>query len=43
MRWLDGITESTDISYKFEQTQSEGQGSLARYSSWGCKALDTTW
>ena len=42
-RWLDGITESTDISYKFEQTQSEGQGSLAQYSSWGCKALDTTW
>ena len=30
--------------HKFEQTQgdSEGQGSLACYSSWGCRELDTT-
>ena len=30
--------------YEFEQTQagSEGQGSLARCSSWGCKESDTT-
>ena len=38
MRWLDGITE-------FEQTlgDSEGQGSLACYSLWGHKELDTTY
>ena len=30
--------------YEFEQTprDSEGQGSLERCSSWGCKELDTT-
>ena len=32
--WLNG--------YEFEQTlgDGEGQGSLARYSPWGCKELD---
>ena len=41
MRWLDGITDSTDM---FEQTQgeSEGQGSLACCSSWGLKVSDMT-
>ena len=36
MRWLDGITDSVDMS---EQTlgDSEGQGSLAFCSPWGCK------
>ena len=31
--------------HEFEQTlgDSEGQGSLACYSSWGCKQLDTTY
>ena len=39
MRWLDGITDSMD---EFEQTpgDSEGQGSLACCSSWGCKEPD---
>ena len=41
MRWLDGITDLTDM---FEQTQgeSEGQGSLACCSSWGLKLSDMT-
>ena len=36
MRWLDGIT---DNGHEFEQAQwdSEGQGRLACYSSWGHK------
>ena len=31
--------------HEFEQTlgDSEGQGSLAWYSSWGCKESDTTY
>ena len=35
-RWLNG--------HEFEQALevSEGQGSLACYSPWGCKELDTT-
>ena len=39
MRWLDGMTDSMD---EFEQTpgDSEGQGSLACCSSWGCKEPD---
>ena len=43
MRWLDGWHHWLD-GHEFEQTQgdSEGQGSLACCSSWGCKALDTT-
>ena len=42
MRWLDGISDSMDI--EFEQTlgESEGQGSLASCSPWGCKELDNT-
>ena len=30
--------------HEFQQTlgDSEGKGSLVRYSSWGCKELDTT-
>ena len=41
MKWLDGITDSTD---EFEQTQgdSEGQRSLACCSSWGCQEWDMT-
>ena len=41
MRWLDGIT---DWWTWVEQSpgDSERQGSLAGYSSWGCKESDTT-
>ena len=41
MRQLDGITDSMDES---EQTlgDSEGQGSLACCSPWGCKVQDMT-
>ena len=38
MRWLDGITDSTD---EFEQTPgNRGQGSLMCCSPWGRKELD---
>ena len=40
MRQLDGITDSMSLS--FEQTLGGGQGSLACWSPWGRKQLDTT-
>ena len=39
MRWLDGITDSMDISLG---KLGDGQGSLACCSPWGQKELDTT-
>ena len=41
MKWLDGITDSTDV---FEQApgDGEGQGSLACCSSRGRKESDMT-
>ena len=41
MRWLDGITNSMDMSLS-KLGDSEGQGSLVYFSPWGCKELDTT-
>ena len=39
MRWLDSITNSMDMNVSRD---SEGQGSLACCSPWGCKESDTT-
>ena len=36
MRWLDGITDSMDMSL------SDGQGDLVCCNSWGCKESDMT-
>ena len=33
MRWLDGITDSVDVSFEQTPEDSEGQGSLACCSS----------
>ena len=43
MRWLDGITDSVNMNLsKLQEIDSEGQGSLACCSPWGCKESDTT-
>ena len=42
MRWLDGITDSMDMSFKQILGDGEGQGSLACCSPRGHKELDTT-
>ena len=41
MRRLDGIINSTDTQFEQTPGDSEGEGSLARYSPWGHKELDT--
>ena len=41
IRWLDGITESMDMSLSKLQ-DSEGQGGLMCCRPWGHKELDTT-
>ena len=42
MRWLDGITNSMDMSSSKFQELVMGQGSLVCCSPWGCKELGTT-
>ena len=42
MRWLDGITNSMDMSFEQTPGESEGQESLMFYSPWGCKGVDMT-
>ena len=42
MRWLDGITESIDMSLSKLQEFVNGQGSLVCCSPWGHKESDTT-
>ena len=42
MRWLDGITDSMDVSLSELQELGDGQGGLACCDSCGRKELDTT-
>ena len=42
MRWLDGITDSMDMSLSKSLGVGDGQGSLACCSPRGCKESDTT-
>ena len=43
MRWLDGITDSMDMSLSpWTPGVGDGQGGLACCDSWGCGELDTT-
>ena len=42
MRWLDGITDSMEVSLSELRGVGDGQGGLACCDSWGCRELDTT-
>ena len=42
MRWLDGITDSTDMSLSKLWEIMKGQGSLVCCSPWGHKESDMT-
>ena len=43
MRWLDGITDSRDMSLsKIQELVKDREGWQAACSSWGCKESDRT-
>ena len=42
VRWLDGTTDSMDMSLSELQEMVKGQGSLECCSPWGCKELGMT-
>ena len=42
MKWLDGITDSVDMSLSKLWGVGDRQGGLACCSPWGCKELDAT-
>ena len=42
MRWLDGITDSMDMSLSKLWELGDEQGRLVCSSPWGCKESDTT-
>ena len=42
MRWLDGVTDSMDMSLSKLREFGDGQGGLACCNLWGRKESDTT-
>ena len=43
MRWLDGITDSMDMSLnKLQELVGDGQGGLECCDSWGCEESGMT-
>ena len=42
MRWLDGITDSMNVSLSELRELVIGEGGLACWDSWGRKESDTT-